>query len=375
MSVNGCLPLQASRKKEMIGMIYVGIDAHKHKCCSALMTENGTILDELTFQNTTQGLSELIQRIQPLGEAKAVLESTGNFWIKTYEALEAANIKTTLSNPLKTRAIAEARIKTDKIDARTLAHLLRTNLVATSYVPNKETRMKRSLLRHRANLVKTRTEIKNRIHNLLDKYDLKSESSDIFGKQGLEWLRTLQLPSIDRTILNSDLALLDSLQTQIQNMNIEIAKLASNQEDVKLLMTMPGIDYYSAMIISSEIGDVRRFSSAEKLANWAGLAPSIHQSGSLTKRGHITKQGSRMLRWILIQSAQISHRSDPRFQSLHQRIAARRGNNKAIVAVAREMLTIAYYMLTRREEYRGMNMERYREKLKRLERTANSGLH
>ena len=338
------------------------------------MNENGTILDELTFQNTTQGLSELIQRIRPLGEAKAVLESTGNLWIKTYDALEAATIQTTLSNPLKTRAIAEARIKTDKIDARTLAHLLRTNLVAASYVPNKETRMRRSLLRHRANLVKTRTEIKNRIHSLLDKYDLKSEFSDIFGKQGLEWLRGLQLPTIDKTILNSDLALLDSLETQIQNMNIEIAKLACNQEDAKLLMTMPGIDYYSAMIISSEIGDVKRFSTAEKLASWAGLAPSIRQSGSQTKRGHITKQGSRMLRWILVQSAQISHRSDPRFQHMYQRIAARRGNNKAIIAVAREMLTVAYYMLTRREEYRGMNMERYKEKLKRLERTANRGL-
>ncbi|MGD0422890.1 MAG: IS110 family transposase [Candidatus Bathyarchaeia archaeon] len=355
-------------------MIYVGIDVHKHKCHSALMNENGTILDELTFQNTTQGLSELIQRIQPLGEAKAVLESTGNLWIKTYDALEAATIQTTLSNPLKTGAIAEARIKTDKIDARTLAHLLRTNLVAASYVPNKETRMRRSLLRHRANLVKTRTEIKNRIHSLLDKYDLKSEFSDIFGKQGLEWLRGLQLPTIDKTILNSDLALLDSLETQIQNMNIEIAKLACNQEDAKLLMTMPGIDYYSAMIISSEIGDVKRFSTAEKLASWAGLAPSIRQSGSQTKRGHITKQGSRMLRWILVQSAQISHRSDPRFQHMYQRIAARRGNNKAIIAVAREMLTVAYYMLTRREEYRDMDMERYKEKLKRLERTANRGL-
>ena len=212
-------------------MIYVGIDVHKHKCHSALMNENGTILDEITFQNTTQGLSNLIQRIQPLGEAKAVLESTGNLWIKTYEALEAATIQTTLSNPLKTRAIAEARIKTDKIDARTLAHLLRTNLVAASYVPNKETRAKRSLLRHRATLVKTRTEIKNRIHNLLDKYDLKSDFSDIFGKQGLEWLQGLQLPPIDRTILNSDLAILNSLETQIQNMNIEIAKLACNQED------------------------------------------------------------------------------------------------------------------------------------------------
>jgi transposase len=356
-------------------MIYVGIDVHKRQCHSALMTEKGTILDELKFENNTQGLTAFIERIQPHGQAQAVLESTSNFWIKTYEALEAAGIKTTLSNPLKTRAIAEARIKTDKIDARTLAHLLRADLVAASYVPDKETRMKRALLRHRASLVKTRTEIKNRVHNLLDKYDLRSEYSDLFGKHGLEWLRGLQLPPIDKAIINSDLQLLEALDQQIMNMNVEIAKLACNQDDVKLLMTMPGVDYYAAMIISSEIGDIKRFNDAEKLASWAGLAPSTRQSGSRIKRGHITKQGSRTLRWILVQAAQNSHRCDPRFQHLYQRIAARRGENKAIIAVAREMLTITYYMLTRHEEYRGMNMDRYKEKLKKLERTANSGLH
>jgi transposase len=338
------------------------------------MTEKGLLLDELSFENNSTGLSALIERIRNHGQARAVLESTGNFWIKTYEALEAANVKVTLSNPMKTRAIAEARIKTDKIDAQTLAHLLRADLVAASYVPDKETRMRRALLRHRASLVKTRTEIKNRIHNLLDKYDLRSEFSDLFGKHGLEWLYGLQLPAIDKAILNSDLQLLESLNQQIQSMNVEIAKLACNQEDVKLLMTMPGVDYYAAMIISSEIGDVKRFSAAEKLTSWAGLAPSIHQSGSRVRRGHITKQGSRMLRWILVQAAQNSHRCDPRFQHLYRRIAARRGENKAIIAVAREMLVIIYYMLTRREEYRGMNMERYKEKLKRLERTANSCL-
>lgn len=355
-------------------MIYVGIDVHKRVCRSALMTEKGVILDELTFENNSQGLSTLVERIQPLGEARAVLESTGNLWIRAYEALEAAHIKVSLSNPLKTRAIAEARIKTDKIDARTLAHLLRADLVAESYVPDKETRARRSLLRHRASLVKTRTEVKNRVHNLLDKYELHSEMSDLFGRKGLEWLGNLQLPAIDKTILNSDLQLLEALDRQIQNMNLEIAKLAYSEEDVKLLMTMPGVDYYAAMIISSEIGDVKRFSAPEKLASWAGLAPSVRQSGNQTRQGHITKQGSRMLRWILVQAAQNSHRTDPRFQHLYQRIAARRGKNKAIIAVAREMLTVAYHMLTRHEEFRGMNQERYRAKLKRLERTANNGL-
>ena len=137
-------------------MIYVGIDIHKRKCNSALMDEQGRILDETVFANTQEGLTTLIQRIKAHGQAKAVLESTGNFWLRSYEALEKEQIHVALSNPLKTRAIAEARIKTDKIDARLLAHLLRANLVAESYVPDKQTRARRALLRHRASLVKTR---------------------------------------------------------------------------------------------------------------------------------------------------------------------------------------------------------------------------
>ena len=245
MSVNGCMPhaSQQPRRRNRKGMIYVGIDVHKRKCNSVLMDEQGRILDEPTFTNTQQGLLTLIERIKPYGEAKAVLESTGNFWLRSYEALEKEQIHVTLSNPLKTRAIAEARIKTDKIDARMLAHLLRANLVAESYVPDKQTRARRALLRHRASIVKTRTEIKNRVHNLLDKYDLKTPAcSDLFGKKGLEWLLNLQLEAIDKTILNSDLEILTALDAQVEKTNLEIASIAVDQENVKLLMTLPGID-------------------------------------------------------------------------------------------------------------------------------------
>jgi len=127
-------------------------------------------------------------------------------------------------------------------------------------------------------------------------------------------------------------------------MNLQIAKIACHEEHVKLLMTMPGVDYYAAMIVSSEIGDVKRFSSPEKLTKWAALVLSLDQSGSRTKRGHITNKALRMLRWILIQAAQNSRRCDPRFQSLCRRVTARRGPNKAIVPVARNMLTVAYHM-------------------------------
>jgi transposase len=156
---------------------------------------------------------------------------------------------------------------------------------------------------------------------------------------------------------------------------LEIASIAVDQENVKLLMTLPGVDYYAAMVIASEIGDVHRFPDAKNLVSWTGLAPSVDQSGSRTKRGPITRQGSRTLRWILIQATHNACRNDPRLRNFFQRVARRRGPNKATVAVAREMLVIAYHMLTRKEPYRGVDEELYSSKLKRLERLGNNHLH
>lgn len=296
-------------KMEVKALIYVGIDIHKKRCQSALMDETGKILEQIPFTNTGDGVEYLIQRIKPYGEAKAVLESTGNHWLKSYEALEKADVHVSLSNPLKTRAIAEARIKTDKIDAKLLAHLLRANLVAQSY-----------------------------------------------------------------TILQSNLELLEALNSQIDKINLEIASIAVDKDDVKLLMTLPGIDYYAAMVIANEIGDVTRFLEANKLVSWAGLAPSTRQSGNHVKHGTITKQGNKTLRWILIKATHNAYRNDERLRSFYQRIARRRGGNKATVAVAREMLVIIYHILSRKEPYRGVDNELYQSKLKRLERIGNSSL-
>jgi len=129
------------------------------------------------------------------------------------------------------------------------------------------------------------------------------------------------------------------------------------------------------VVMASEIGDVHRFPDAKNLVSWTGLASSIRQSGSQTKRGRITRQGSRTLRWILIQATHNACRNDARLRDFFQRVARRRGENKATVAVAREMLVIAYYMLTRKEPYRGVDNELYTSKLKRLERLGNNHLH
>jgi transposase len=353
--------------------IYVGIDVHKRFCQAALMNEDGAIVHELKFENTIEGAHRLVNLARSVNpHVKAVLEPSANYWLKIYDKLEDEGVEVKLSNPSRTKAIAEARVKMDKIDARMLAYLLRGDLVAESYVPTKKNRERRSLIRHRASLMRMRTEIKNRIHAILDKHDLPYEYTNLFGKQGVEWLRNLQLPTPDHQILQSNLQILETISAEIQNADIQIAKDAVTEDQAKLLMSMPGVDYYAAMILLSEIGDVKRFASPEKLASWVDLAPQVHQSGETQWIGHITKKGSKRARWILTQCAQSARQHDPRLREFYMRIEQKHGPSKAIVAVARKMLAIMHVMLTRNEPYHGENRQLTEQKHKRLERIADS---
>jgi transposase len=353
--------------------VYVGIDVHKKYCQAALMSEQGKITHELRFDNTQQGATSLIDLARSIDpQVQVVVEPSANFWIRIYDKLEDEGVEVKLSNPSRTKAIAEARIKTDRIDAKTLAYLLRGDLVAESYVPSRKNRERRALIRHRASLIHMRVDIKNRIHSLLDKHELSYAYTDLFGKQGLEWLRGLQLPTPDHEILQSSLHVVETLNEQIRSMDIQIAKDATNEEKVKLLMTMPGVDYYAAMVLLSEIGDVHRFSSDEKLVSWVGLAPQVHQSGETNWTGHITRKGSKRARWILGQCAQSARQHDPRMREFYERIERKHGSQKAIVAVARKMLAIMYVMLIRNEPYHGENQALTEQKHKRLNTLANS---
>jgi transposase len=353
--------------------VYVGIDVHKKYCQAALMDNDGQLVKELRFDNTSQGTSSLVTLAKSIDpQVQAVMEPSANFWIRIYDKLEDEGIDVKLSNPLRTKAIAEARIKTDRIDAKTLAFLLRGDLVAESYVPTRKNRERRALLRHRASLIRMRVEIKNRIHALLDKHELTYTYTDLFGKQGMEWLHSLQLPTPDQEILQSSLQVVETLNEQIQSLDIQIAKDATSEEKAKLLMTMPGVDYYAAMVLLSEIGDVHRFSSDEKLVSWVGLAPQTHQSGESNWTGHITRKGSKRARWILGQCAQSARQHDPRMREFYERIERKHGSQKAVVAVARKMLAIMYVMLIRNEPYHGENPELTDRKHKRLDMLANS---
>jgi len=197
--------------KEMIR--YVGVDVGKTRCRAALMNQQGNIEKEFFFENNQKGIQHLTSMLT--SEDQVVMESTANLWLTLYEALDNKNIKVVLANPMKTKAIASARVKTDKIDAKILSHLLRADLVAESYVPPAQIREIRALIRHRLSLMKMRTMIKNKVHALTDKYGYRCEFSDMFGVSGLKWLRTLEMKELDLLILENHLSHIEAINLQI----------------------------------------------------------------------------------------------------------------------------------------------------------------
>ena len=203
----------------------------------------------------------------------------------------------------------------------------------------------RELLRHRATLTRMRSAVKNRVHAILAKHGIANEHSDLFGKGGREFLEQLQLRDAPRRRLDSLMSLICDFDREIEATTREIEEQAKADDRVEVLTQIRGVGRYTAMLIIAEIGDITRFPTARHLCSWAGLAPSVRSSDGKARLGHITRQGSPALRWALVEAAQkITTGSGP-LREKFERIAKRRGRKIAKVAIAREILTLAYYGL------------------------------
>jgi transposase len=349
---------------------YVGVDIGKKNCVTCIMDQEGAISEMSSFPNTSSDAFEYArQLLKKYGKCKAVVESTGNMWMKTYEAFESNGIQVKLANPVKTRAIAEARVKTDKLDSKTLAHLLRSDLIAECYVPPKDVRLSRSLLGHRVNIVREQTRIKNRIHSLLDKYDFKCEYESIFSAGGINWLHELKLSGHDKSMLESLLRQIEFFQNEEQNANSEIASEGLHNKYVPIIMSMTGFDCYGASVLAAYIGDINRFRSPSHLVSWVGMCPSVHQTGETVHYGKM-KDGSKKVKWAMSEAANAAALFDHRMKSLYERKLRRHPHNIAVTHVANKMLRILWFMLTNNQLYNERNEKLYSSKLKRMARSA-----
>lgn len=323
--------------------MYVGIDLHKVYLNAAVLDDEGNVLRETKVMCEPDKVREFSSSIS-IG-SKVVIESSST-WYWAYRMLSERH-EVILSNPLKTKAIASAKVKTDKVDALTLANLLRGGYIPECYVPPKETMELRELVRYRARLVRTRTLMKNGIHAYLLMYNVKIGSNP-FTKDFIRRLRDIGDPKVD-----GYLNVIETLNDEIDKASRTIEVQAGDNDYAKLLMTIPGISYYTALLLTSEIGDINRFPDSYHLVSYAGLSPSTHSSGGNTYHGGITKQGSPYLRWALNQVtwAHIRNEPDGTVAEFYHKLAKKKGSAIAIVAASAKLLKIIYWVLKENRPY------------------------
>ena len=238
-------------------MRYVGLDVHKHSIEVCILDDAGTVVKRCKVPCRREQISRFAS-IQLRPDDQVVLEATTNTWA-VVDILEPLVGRVVVSNPLRTKAIAEAKVKTDKIDANVLAQLLRCDFLPPVWQPDMKTRQLRKLTSTRASLSADSTRCKNRIHSALAQALIEPPDCGIFSKDGREWLDSVEVPEDERIIINIELALLERIEEQITQLDLYLAKLAYEREQIRLLMALPGVHFAAAQGLLAALGDISRF--------------------------------------------------------------------------------------------------------------------
>ena len=326
------------------------MDIHKQFTVAVAKDKDGNKLAEDKFDNNKNNFHKFLRDF-PSEETRIVIESS-SIWEYIYEILEEMSYEVKLANPLKTRAIAEARIKTDHVDAETLCDLLRANLIYESYIPPKEVRNLRNIMRQRKAIVKGRTQIKNKIHAVLLMNGIKLPFKTLCNK-AVEWvIEEIKIISI-KSILVSYINILEQYNFEVKKVDEKIIDIAIKNKQANLLMTIPGIGSIRAIEIIAEIGEIHRFPSSNRLASYAGLVPSIKQSGSSLRFGRLVKQSNKNLKSVFIETSWnlIRPKEGNRFRNFYLKLSKKKGKQKAICAVARKLCCTVHAMLRKNQEF------------------------
>ncbi|MBM3315684.1 IS110 family transposase [candidate division WOR-3 bacterium] len=330
-------------------MLHIGVDLHKRFARVVAVDDAGHVVERQTLYSEDQ--AALVAYFRPkAGTAVVTVESVLG-WTWFYELLDELGVAMKLAHPRKVRMIAESTVKTDTVDALTLAQLERTGYLPESYIPSRPVRDSRELLRYRISLVRIRTGLKNRIQAILHKLNVHHRFTDLFGLAGRRFLESLRLRPVYQQQLDGYLELLDEVGPRIEAVTRQIKAELVPDARAELLMSIPGVAHLTAYLLLAEIGDIRRFPSAKKLCAYAGLVPRVRQSADRCWQGHITREGDRFIRWGMVEAACKAPAKDYALGQYCRRIALRRGPLKARVAVARKLLVAVWSVLTYEEPY------------------------
>lgn len=321
--------------------LYGGIDTHKESFTGCILDEEGSALREHSFPATKEAVEKFTAGI-PSSRMTIAIEACG-IWRGAYNIFRELGYEVKLANPKITHDLAGSK-KLDKVDAKTLADLLRTNYLPEVYIPDDDILRLRDLARHKANLTRLRVKVQVKIKGYLLREGVKY-GKNIWTEKALSELSENDLSM--KNLIN----VYWSLKGEEKEVMNRIKKIARNMKKATLLMSMPGIGEYSALLILGEIGDIKRFKTGKELVSYAGLCPGIYQSGN-TERTIRNQAVNKWLKWILYECSGRAIMLNPRFQSYFYKVQKRKGFKTARRAVARKMLTILWHMLTKEEPYR-----------------------
>lgn len=333
-------------------MQFVGIDLHKQVIAVCVVDQKRQVLHRKRFY--TQQPEELERFLLSLGPFRVAVEATASYhWLA--ERLEPLADRIVLAHPKKLRVIAESTRKNDKIDAQVLAEFLALEMIPEAFRPGPRQRQHRALVRHRHKVQGRITSLRCRIRHVLSNYN--ADRANVFTVEGREYARTVAVSEADRFVLDE---LFEEWEQQLQRLRRAEQRLrqfaqqapVAEAEARALLDSIPCVGTVTIDVLLSELGDVRRFRSQKRVVAYAGLAPGVRESAGKRKDLHISKEGSRLLRWALVETAWRLTVKTRHWGFMYLKLKQRCGAKKAIVAVARRLLCVVTAMLQRGERYR-----------------------
>jgi transposase len=330
----------------------IGIDLHKHSITVCIWNSEGPSKIHRFACDDVPKIYAFFEGLRPF---QASIEATASYqWL--VKQLEPLAERIVLAHAKKLRVIAESRNKSDRIDARVLAEFLANGWTPLAYRPTPRQREHRTLVRHRQSLIREQTMIRNRIRRIASDYN--ADRRDLFTKSGLAYLSTLvPLNASERFVVDQLLELLRTLGEQllaVKQTIREFATAASEREarHRAVLRTIPGVGEVTREVVIAELGDVERFHSARQVAAYVGIAPGRRESADKARDLPISKQGSGLMRWVLVEAAWQLVRRSVYWAGIYAALARRRGKRRAIVAIARRLLGVMVALLRSEQEYR-----------------------
>ena len=323
-------------------MTFVGLDLHKRYITACALDPAGTVLGEV--RRVPVAIDHLLDFLAAFPAPVSIGMEATLYWQWLHDRLDGAGYAARVADARQVKLIWQARSKTDPIDARKLAELLRVNLFPTVWIPDADTRRRRQLRHARGFLVRQRTQIKNRIHGRLTAENLLSPRSDLCGRAGRAWLATVALSPVLRSQVERLLRVYDLLTQEIHEMDEQVKALRRDHPMIERLHTIPGVGLFGALLLVAEIGTIDRFASAHQLAAYAGLVPSTRSSGGKTTHGGIGHASNRWLKWVLVEIVQTLKQTPGPVGDQYRRLLRAKGKPKATTAAARKLCCYIYWM-------------------------------